>query len=82
MLFEEESNVANYLDVLLDQNIDNDMITLRKSGLAQRIIDTLHLNNNKSPFETSVDYYLHLENDGPIQGLYNYVSAVGMLGYL
>ena len=81
MIFEEESNVADYLAELLDQDTDNDIITLRQSGLARRIIDTLHLDNNTSPFETSVDFYLHLENGEPLQSLYIYVSAISMLGY-
>ena len=29
MLFEEESDVAGYLGVLIDRDIDNDTITLR-----------------------------------------------------
>ena len=43
MLFEEESDVAGYLGVLIDQSANNDTITLRQEGLAQRIVETLHL---------------------------------------
>ena len=41
MLFEEESDVADHLGVLLDRDDDNDTITLRQSGLAQRIVEAL-----------------------------------------
>ena len=46
ILFEEESDVAGYLGVLIDQDPDNDTITLRQSGLAQRIVEALQLNDD------------------------------------
>ena len=71
MLFEEESDVACYLGVIIDRNTDNNTITLRQSGLAQRIIEALHLDDDTSPVETPADFYLPLDEDGePIQGLY------------
>ena len=83
MLFEEESDVAGYLGVLLDRDNDNDTITLRQSGLAQRIVDALHLDDDTSPVETPADSYLPLDEDGELpHQLYNYASVVGMLGYL
>jgi len=83
MLFEEEPDVAAYLGVLIDQDTDNDTITLRQSGLAQRIVEALHLDDDTFPVETPADSYLPLDEDSkPLQGLYNYTSIVGMLGYL
>ena len=52
MLFEEESDVAGYLGVLLDRDTDYDTITLRQPGLAQIIVETLHLDDNISLVET------------------------------
>ena len=52
-------------------------------GLAQRIVEALHLDDVTSTVETPADSYLPLDEDGePPQGLYNYASVVGMLGYL
>ena len=83
MLFEEESDVAGYLGLLIERDTDNDTITLRQSGLAQRIVEALYLDDDTSPVETPANSYLPLDEDGePIQGLYNYASVVGMLGYL
>ena len=83
MLFEEESNVAGYLGVLLDWDDDNDTITLRQSGLAQRIVEALHLDDDKSSVETPAISYLPIDEDGEeAHKLYNYASVVGMCGYL
>ena len=83
ILFEEESDVDGYLGVLIDRNTDNDTTTLRQSGLVQRIVEALHLDDDTSSVETPADSYLHLDEDGePPQELYNYTSVVGMLGYL
>ena len=83
MLFEEESDVAGYLGVLIDRDLNNDTITLRQSGLAQRIVEVLHLDDDTSSVETPANSYLPLDEDGePIQGLYKYAFIVGMLGYL
>ena len=52
-------------------------------GLAQRIVEALHLDDDTSPVETLANSYLLLDKDGePPQGLYNYTSFDGMLGYL
>ena len=63
---EIEVNDNDYLDELFNQNIDNEVITLRKPGLVQRIIDTLHIDSNTSPF-TSMYLYLHLANNKTFQ---------------
>ena len=43
----------------------------------------MHLDDDTSPVETPANSYLPLGEDGePPQGLYNYTSIVGMLGYL
>ena len=83
MLFEEESDVAGYLGVLLDRDPDNDTITLRQSGLAQRIVEALHLDDDTPPTKTPADAFLPLDADGePAHELYNYASVNGMLQYL
>ena len=83
MLFEEKSDVAGYLGVLIDRSANNDNITLRQEGLTQIIIEPLHFDDNTSSDETPVDSYLQLDVDGePPKELYNYATIDGMLGYL
>jgi len=83
MLFEEESDVAGYLGVLIDRSKDGS-ITMRQSGLANRIIEALHLDSKScTSVETPCQSYLPIDDDGePAIGLYNYASIVGMLSYL
>jgi hypothetical protein len=83
MLFNEESDVAGYLGVLLDRDPDNNTITLRQSGLAQRIVEALHLDDDTSSLRTPADSYLPIDEDGEHGHLlYNYASVAGMLQYL
>ena len=55
---EIEGKVTDYSDASLNQNTDNDIITLRQHGPTQRIIDTLYLDNNATSF-TSTYSFLH-----------------------
>jgi hypothetical protein len=83
MLFEEESDVAGYLGVLLDRDPKNNTITLRQSGLAQRIVEALHLDDDTSTVKTPADSFLPLDEDGErAHEIYNYASVAGMLQYL
>ena len=83
LLFEEESDVAGYLGVLIDWDPDNDTITLRQSGLVQRIVEALHLDDDTSSVQTPADSFLPLDEDGePAHELYNYASVNGMVQYL
>jgi hypothetical protein len=82
MLFEEESDVASDLGVLIDQDPDNDTIALRQSGLAQRIVEALHLDDDTPSTTTPADAFLPQDLDGervhelyttmpPLQACYN-----------
>ena len=83
LLFEEESDVAGYLGVLIDRDPDNDTITLRQSGLAQRIVEALHLDDDTTSVRTPADSFLPLDEDGELaHELYNYASVNGMIQYL
>jgi hypothetical protein len=83
MLFEEESDVAGYLGVLIDRDPDNDTITLRQSGLAQRIVEALHLDDDTPSTTTPANAFLPQDLDGErAHELYNYASVAGMLQYL
>jgi hypothetical protein len=83
LLFEEESDVAGYLGVLIDRDPDNDTITLRQSGLSQRIVEALHLDDDTTSVRTPADSFLPLDEDGePAHEIYNYASVAGMLQYL
>ena len=81
MPLEVEVNVTNYPDVLINQDIDNDIITLRQPGLSQRIIDTLHLDNDTLLFTLTYSYS-YLLNGKLLQGPNNYLSTVGMPHYV
>ena len=67
--------------MLFNQDTDNDIITLRQPGLSQRIIYTLHLDNNTS-LSTPTYFYLQPTNNKTSQDSQNCVSTVGMLGYI
>ena len=78
---EVKVNVNNYPDVLIYQDIDNDIITLRHLGLAQRIIETLCLDNNTLLLTLTYSYSYPL-NKKLLQNLNNYVSTIRMLLYV
>jgi len=83
MLFNEESDVAGYLGVLLDRDPVNDTITLRQSGLSQRIVEALHLDDDTPTAKTPADAYLPIDEEGErAHELYNFASVAGMLQYL
>ena len=83
MLFNEESDVAGYLGVLLDRDPVNDTITLRQSGLSQRIVEALHLDDDTPTARTPADAYLPIDEEGErAHELYNYASVAGMCQYL
>ena len=46
ILFEEEDDVAGYLGVLIEHDKENGLITLTQGGLAKRILEALHLDND------------------------------------
>ena len=82
MLFREDS-VAGYLRVHIDRKKDNSIV-LTQSGLAERIIDTLHLNDDTiDPVDTPCTKYLAIDEDGELaHGDFEYQSIVGQLNYL
>jgi hypothetical protein len=83
MLFNEESDVAGYLVVLLDRDPDNNTITLRQSGLSQHIVEALHLDDETSSVKVPANSYLPIDEDGEsAHELYNHASVAGMLQYL
>jgi hypothetical protein len=83
MLFNEESDVAGYLGVLLDRDSTNNTITLRQSGLSQRIVEALHLDDDTPTVKTPATDYLPIDEEGErAHELYNYASVAGMLQYL
>ena len=83
MLFEEESDIAGYLGILIERNISDNTITLCQSGLVQRIVDALHLDDNTPSVDDPTTDYLAIDDDGKkAHGLYNYASVNGMLQYL
>ena len=83
MLFEEESDVAGYLGVLIDRDPENDTITLRQSGLAQRIVEALHLDDDTPSITTPASAFLPQDVDGEnAHEIYNYASVAGMMQYL
>ena len=66
MLFREEDSVAGYLGVHIDQKKDNSIV-LTQSGLAERIIDALHLKDDTmDPVDTLCTKYLAINEDGEL----------------
>lgn len=59
ILFEEDDDVAGYFGVKVSQDEDNDTITLSQHGLANRIVEALHLENFPSA-DISADGFLPL----------------------
>ena len=86
ILFEEEDDVAGHLGVLIDRDKDKGLITLRQGGLAKRIVEALHLDNNSpssAPTRNPTEGCLPINKAGePALGLYNYASVAGMLQHL
>ena len=83
MLFEEESDIAGYLGILIKRNNSDNTITLCQSGLAQRIVDALHLDDNTLPVNNPTNGYLAIyDNTKKTHGLYDYALVNGMLQYL
>jgi hypothetical protein len=83
MLFREEESVAGYLGVHIDRK-DDGTIHLTQQGLAERIVESLHLSDDTvSPVETPCTKYLPIDKDGePAHGEFSYPSVVGQLNYL
>ena len=78
MLFREEVSVAGYLGVHIDRKKDNSIV-LTQSGLAERIIDALHLNDDTvDPANTPYTKYMAIdENCEFAHGDFEYRSIVG-----
>ena len=83
MLFREEESVAGYLGVHIDRK-DDGSIHLTQQGLAERIVEALHLSDTTiTPVETPCTKYLPIDENGePAHGEFSYPSVVGQLNYL
>ena len=83
MIFREEDSVAGYLGVHIDRKKDNSIV-LTQSGLSERIIDALHLNDDTiDPVDTPYTKYLAIDEGGELtHGDFEYQSIVGQLNYL
>ena len=82
-LFREEDSVAGYLGVHIDRK-KNNSIVITQSGLAEQIIDALHLNDDTvDPTDTPCTKYLVIDVNGEFaHGDFEYQSIVGQLNYL
>ena len=78
MLFRKEDSVAGYLGVHIDHKKDNSIV-LTQSGLAEQIIDALHLNDDTiDPVDTPCTKYLAIDEDGELTHCdFEYRSIVG-----
>jgi hypothetical protein len=83
MLFREEESVAGYLGVHIDRK-DDGSIHLTQQGLAERIVESLHLSDNTTTsVETPCTKYLPIDEEGELaHGEFSYPSVVGQLNYL
>ena len=78
---EIEVNIIDYPDGSLNQDTDNDIITLRQHGPTLKIIEILYLDNNTT-FLTSTYPYLHPTNDKSFQASQNYIMSVKLSSYI
>ena len=78
MLYCEEESVAGYLGVHIDRGSVGS-IHLTQTGLAQKIVETMRLNDSTiTPVDTPCTSYLAEDEDGePAHGDFNYASVVG-----
>jgi hypothetical protein len=83
MLFREEESVAGYLGVHIDRK-DDGSIHLTQQGLAERIVESLHLSDSTTTsVETPCTKYLPIDEKGEAaHGEFSYPSVVGQLNYL
>jgi hypothetical protein len=83
MLFREEESVAGYLGVHIDRR-DNGTIHLTQKGLADKIVDSLHLSGDDvTSVDTPCTKYVPIDEDGELaHGEFSYPSVVGQLNYL
>jgi hypothetical protein len=83
MLFREEESVAGYLGVHIDRR-DDGTIHLTQKGLAEKIVDSLHLSGDDvTTVDTPCTKYVPIDEDGELaHGEFSYPSVVGQLNYL
>jgi hypothetical protein len=83
MLFREEESVAGYLGVHIDRREDG-TIHLTQKGLADKIIDALHLSGDDvTMVDTPCTKYVPIDENGELaHGEFSYPSVVGQLNYL
>jgi hypothetical protein len=83
MLFREEESVAGYLGVHIDRR-DDGTIHLTQKGLAEKIVDALHLSGDDvTTVDTPCTKYVPIDEDGELaHGEFSYPSVVGQLNYL
>jgi hypothetical protein len=83
MLFREEESVAGYLGVHIDRR-DDGTIHLTQKGLADKIVDSLHLSGDEvNAVDTPCTKYVPIDEDGELaHGEFSYPSVVGQLNYL
>ena len=81
--FREEEDVAGFLGVHIDRR-DDGSIHLTQKGLAERIVEALHLDDSKAtPVETPATGYLPIDEHGETaHQTFSYPSVVGQLNYL
>jgi hypothetical protein len=83
MDLEVEGDVAGFLGVHVERNVDSGTIKLTQAGLIQRIITALGVHNEPIKLTPAAAEPLVKDLDGdPPDGLYNYASVIGMLQYL
>jgi hypothetical protein len=82
MELEVESDVAGFLGVLITKKPDG-TIHLTQTGLIQRILAALNMDDFNTKETPAEDGCLPIDKDGyPPQGTYSYPSTIGMRGYL
>lgn len=82
LTLEEESTVAGFLGVDIKRNTDDGTITMTQTGLIDRILEALHV-EELDPVATPCEEVLGKDEDGdPPDCSFNYASVIGMIWYL
>ena len=79
---EEEDGATGFLGAILEKERNTGFIEMKKTGLIQRVIEAVRLDNGivKGKFTPSEQSPLVKDADGePPSGMFSYSSVVGML---
>eukprot|EP00957_Ditylum_brightwellii_P056965 4317713-Ditylum_brightwellii.AAC.1 len=84
MVFNIENDAAGFFGAAMEQNVNNNTVTLTQTGLIDCIMTALGLDNYSNSCQSPVEVSpLGKDKDGKLGNeAFNYLSAIGMMLYL